>query len=69
MNPNQILKMALRMIMRRIIGKGMNLGMNAVERKMSKGQPSHEQTKVTENRETMKQVKQSLRVTRKFGKF
>ncbi|WP_120501549.1 hypothetical protein [Roseovarius sp. EL26] len=69
MNPNQILNMAMRMIMRRVIGKGVNLGMNAIERKINKGQPQQDAAMTAQNRDTIKRTKQSLRTTRRFGKF
>ena len=69
MNPNQLLNMAMRMIMRRLIGKGVTLGMRSVERKMNKGGSPQDPSSTAQNRDTMKRAKQSLRVSRRIGKF
>jgi len=67
MNANQIINMVMRVVMRKVINGGVNAGVNAVSSKMSKGKssdaPAHD-TAVTQ-----KQMRQTMKATRRMSKF
>ena len=72
MNANQVINMVIRMVMNRVIRSGVNAGINAVGNKMSKGKdagPNEQAGQAPQSAETTKRMRQSLRTTRKIGRF
>ena len=67
MNANQIINMVVRMVMRKAVNGGMKAGIDAVSNKMAKGKA--EKTSAPDPAEAQKRMRQSMRVTRKLGKF
>ena len=69
MNANQIINMVVRMVFNRVVRTGLNAGINAVGDKMSKGKTPDQAGKAPDSSETTKRMRQTMRVTRKIGRF
>ncbi len=69
MNANRIVSMVINMIMRRLLRSGVDAGMNAVGKRMNKGKTDAEIGKSPDSRHATKRMKQSMRITRKIGRF
>ncbi|MFK7937914.1 MAG: hypothetical protein AB8B82_00935 [Roseovarius sp.] len=70
MNANQIINMIIRQVMRRVMNKGINAGMDAVGKKMSKGkQGQPQQTAQVDTGESQKRMRQTMKVTKRMGRF
>ena len=69
MNANQIINMIVRTVMRRVIRSGLNAGIDAVGNKMSKGKPPKSTQPDPQAADTQKRMRQTMRVTRKLGRF
>ncbi len=75
MNANQLINMATRMIMRRLVNGGINAGINAASKMGKKKKPSEpgpwdeKQHPSKAPQFDAKRAKQAMRVTRKTGRF
>ncbi|MBK5932795.1 hypothetical protein C8N32_102163 [Rhodovulum imhoffii] len=72
MNANQLLNMVTRLLMRRVVGKGVDAGINAASRAVSKRGGTGQEPQGAPNPqvgETAKRAKQAMRVTRRMGRF
>ncbi|MEO1140575.1 MAG: hypothetical protein AAFW87_14110 [Pseudomonadota bacterium] len=72
MNANQIINMVIRMVVNRAVRGGVNAGINAVGNRMSKGKggPANQaETDAPDSAETTKRMRQTLRATKKIGRF
>ncbi|MDF1670558.1 MAG: hypothetical protein P1U83_13175 [Roseovarius sp.] len=69
MNANQIINMVVRLVMRKAINGGVNAGINAIGNRKSKAKPNDEQTASVDTGETQKRMRQTLRMTKRFGRF
>ena len=72
MNGGNIVNMIVRVVMRRVIGKGINAGVDAVGKRMNRGKEGDAaQTgqSAPATRKTGKRMKQSMRMARRFGRF
>lgn len=71
MNFNQIINMVVRIVMRRIVGRGVNAGIDIAARKMGKSgdNPETSARQGAEGRDMAKRAKQSMKITRRMGKF
>lgn len=67
MNANQIINMVMRIVMRRVIGGGINAGINAMGHRLSKGKG--ETRDVPHAGEAQKRMRQTMRATRRMGRF
>lgn len=73
MNANQLIDMVIRMVTRRLIGRGINAGIDLAANKMTKGKRSAdpEQARVQDDaaKETANRTKQMMRAGRRIGRF
>lgn len=69
MNANTIINMIVRQVMRRVIGRGVNAGINAVESRMSGGKSDAARKPSPNAGQTQKRMRQTMRLTRKMGRF
>lgn len=74
MNANQIINMVIRMVMGRVLRSGVDLGINAVSNRMNRNKPDGQQTQAGKPggpnaAETQKRMRQTMRVTRRIGRF
>jgi len=72
MNAGNIVNMVVRIIMRRVIGKGINAGVDAVGKRMSRGKTDEgkEDDRPSPGAKTTgKRMKQSMRMARRMGRF
>ena len=71
MNANQIFSMISRLVLRKLVHRGVDAGIN---RALGPGKPKQDQTpqeraQSARARETAKRARKAARVTRKLGKF
>ena len=69
MNANQIINMVVRMVMRRLLRSGVDAGINAVGKRMNRDKTPEEVGKAPDTGETEKRMRQSMRMSRKMGRF
>ncbi|RKF17066.1 hypothetical protein D6850_05995 [Roseovarius spongiae] len=70
MNANQIINMAMRMIMRRLMRGGINAGMDAVGKRMSKGKTgAPAEGAPPQGKEAQKRMRQTMRSMRRMGRM
>lgn len=69
MNANQIINMVVRMVMRRVVRTGVNAGMDAVGKRMSKNGAGDTGQPVAHSGEAQKRMRQTMRMSRRIGKF
>lgn len=71
MNANQLISMALRMIMRRVMRSGVDAGIGAVSRRMSKGKDADGQDApgTPQSGETQKRARDTMKIARRMGRM
>ncbi len=66
MNANQLITMAIRMIMRRLMRTGVDAGIGAVSNRMNKGAPGGA---APNSSETQKRARSTMKIARKMGRM
>ena len=71
MNAGNIVNMVIRMVMRRLLRQGVNAGMDAVGRQISKrrGGEEVEDGPAPDTRQAQQRMRQTAKMTRKMGRF
>ena len=76
MNANGLINMVIRIVMRQVIGRGINAGIDMATRRRSEGgapgqgeAAPQDRRQAAEGRETARRAKQAMRVTRRIGRF
>jgi len=69
MNAGNIVNMVVRLVMRQVIGRGINKGIEVVGDRMNKGKSAEEQGQPPESGKTKQRMRQSVRMARRFGRF
>ncbi len=75
MNVNQIINMAMKMIMRKVMSRGIDAGMNMASKKSAQPQEEEpnltkeERARLQQSKDNSKRAKQAMKVTRKIGRF
>ncbi len=75
MNVNQIINMAMKMIMRKVMSRGIDAGMNMASKKRAtphedeQNLSKEERARLQQANETSKRTKKAMKVTRKIGRF
>jgi hypothetical protein len=72
MNAGNIVNMIVRMVMRRVIGKGIKAGIGAVAKRRgqgARGEDGQKDSQAPQTGKTQRRLKQSMRAVRRIGRF
>lgn len=68
MNANQLINMAVRIVMRKLMHKGINAGIDMASRRRP-GQEAADPRQKAEADQAAKRARKAMRVTRRMGRF
>ena len=69
MNAGNIVNMVIRLVMRQLIGRGINAGINKIGDRMDRGKSADETGKAPDSGKTRQRMSQSVRIARRLGRF
>ncbi|MEX5729383.1 hypothetical protein Ga0609869_002736 [Rhodovulum iodosum] len=69
MNANRMINMAVRIVMRKLMNKGINAGVDLAARRGQGNDDPADPQKRAAAQQTAKRARQAMRVTRRMGRF
>ncbi|TCP61987.1 hypothetical protein EV663_103174 [Rhodovulum bhavnagarense] len=69
MNATQLINMAVRIVMRKFLNKGIDAGIDMATRRRQDTDPADRRDAHAQAQDTKKRVKQSMRIARRIGRF